>query len=704
MSFSPFTWFSKNKSKLAVLQNTIDALESQIHLSSAFVKELEKGNLDATHAIDANQNGEASLATSLVSLRDQLKVYSLEEKQRNWVAQGLANFIDILRSKNTNNLSAITNDIIIGLVKYMEANQGALYIINDSNPNDIHLKMEACYAFERKKYLDSRFHLGEGMIGQAVLEKDTIYLTKIPNDYIRITSGLGDASPRELLIVPLKLDNLVYGVIELASFSHIPKYKIEFVERLAESIASTIGNVKINQHTQKLLEETQIQAEQMRSQEEEVRQNMEELTATQEEMARVLNDVREKEVYLNNLLNASGDAIMTVGLDFKIVMYNKYLEKTFAAQGINVAAGMSVFDLAKSGSNDADRQTYQRAFQGETIVVRKDYFGKHYEMTYQPLHNNEGVIKGALMTTREITKDIQLLNQMEAQKQYLNELINVPKDSILTIDKDLKILTYNKAVSDGFSAMGITSLEGFEILSVFPDEVERAKQKSYYERAFKGENFDVSFEFAMGESISYFNTNFAPLKNAEGEIIAVASFTKDITEITLARKEAERLLEESKQTMEEMRAQEEELRQNMEEVSATQEEMTRVLKDVSEKEQYLNELINVPQDSIFTLDTSYNIVSYNKSFAKALEAAGITQIKGFCLLNLFPDPKEKQKQIDIYQRAFNGENFEVIVDYDNGGDISYYSSNYAPLRNTEGEIFAVACFSKDITALMNNRK
>ncbi len=706
MKLSVFKRFS-SKSKLLELQQKINYLESQIAFSSSFIKELEKGNLDAVH-IDAenlkdSKDGQG-LTASLVSLRDQLKVYSIEEKERNWVAQGLANFIEILRSKNSNDLSAITDEIIRNLVKYMGANQGALYIINDSNPDDIYLQMEACYAYERKKHKDVQFRLGEGLIGQVVLEKDTIYLSEIPKDYIKITSGLGDSLPRELLFVPLKLEENIYGVIELASFYPIHKYQIDFVERLAESIASTIGNVKVNQQTKQLLEETQLQAEHMRSQEEEVRQNMEELSATQEEMERVLTDVKEKEIYLNNLLNASGDAIMTIGLDLTIVMFNKYLAKTFAAQGITVKSGMSVFELAKSSNHEEDRGTYVKVFNGESVTKREEYFGRHYEMSFQPLKDADGEIKGALMTTRDITKDIELLLEVKKQEQYLNELINVPQDSIFTLDRNYRILSYNKAMADGLQAFGITELKGFSLLDLFPEEAEKKKQIAIYERAFNGESFDVLADHTNHDKISYYSSNYAPLRNAEGSIIAIASFTKDVTQLIASQKQTEKLLNASQQATEELRAQEEEMRQNMEELAAIQEDMERVLKASRDKEQYLNELINVPQDSIFTLDRQYNILSYNKAFAKGLEALGISDLTGFNLLNLFPEEAEKKKQKAIMERAFKGENFEIVVDHTSNGITNYYSSNYAPLRDSAGKIVAIASFSKDVTAIMNQKK
>jgi GAF domain-containing protein len=183
-------------------------------------------------------------------------------------------------------VNLLCDKIISALVQYTQSNQGGLYLLNDENEHDKHLELISLFAFDIKKYETQKIKLGEGILGQAFIEKETTYLTSIPDDFVRITSGLGDSRPKAVLMVPLKLDREVYGIIELASFHEFQQHVIAFVEKLGESIASTLGAVRAAQRNKRLIEQFQQQTEQMRAQEEEMRQNMEELQATQEEVAR----------------------------------------------------------------------------------------------------------------------------------------------------------------------------------------------------------------------------------------------------------------------------------------------------------------------------------------------------------------------------------------------------------------------------------
>lgn len=232
----------------------------------------------------AQQNAELlRKGEELEAQMQKLEVTQQEEKQRNWAAEGFSQFGTILRQHD--NLQKLYDELVASLVKYMKTNQGALYVVEEEEKKPV-LEMKACYAYSRKKYREKSLAPGQGLVGQCYLERDIIHLTEIPQGYTYITSGLGDATPSSLLIVPLIASEKVEGVIEFASFKPFQSHEIAFVKKLGEEIAATLSVGRINALTRELLAKAQEQAEQMGAQEEEMRQNMEELAATQEEMQR----------------------------------------------------------------------------------------------------------------------------------------------------------------------------------------------------------------------------------------------------------------------------------------------------------------------------------------------------------------------------------------------------------------------------------
>ena len=285
-----------SRDEIGEMAEAVEKLVSGLRSTSHFAENIGKGNYAAEYTPLSKED---VLGNALIEMRSNLQAVAEEDKRRNWATEGLAKFGEILR-KNNDNINVLSDIIISNLVKYVKANQGGLYIVNDESEGDHYLEMAACYAWDKKKYVEQKVYIGEGLTGQAWVEKDTIYLTDVPDNYITITSGLGEANPSSILIVPLKINEDVYGIIEIASFNLFADYEIEFVEKIAESIASTLSSVKINERTQKLLEESTELTEQMRAQEEEMRQNMEELQATQEEMQRGQQDREAKESIINS--------------------------------------------------------------------------------------------------------------------------------------------------------------------------------------------------------------------------------------------------------------------------------------------------------------------------------------------------------------------------------------------------------------------
>ena len=264
---------------------SIEALNSK----TDFALDIGKGELDSE--LETLGSGDL-LGKSLLDMRSSLREAKNEEQRRKeeeqkraWDNEGVAKFANILR-QNNDNMNLLTNEIVQNIVKYMGANQAVLFLLNDNDPHDTYFELSSAYAWDRKKHLNKKFDVTEGLVGACAMEKETIQLTEIPEDYIEITSGLGKANPKYIVLVPIKHEDIVQGVLEIASFKIFEDFEVNFLERIAESVAATIQSVKINVKTKQLLEQSQQQAEEMLAQEEEMRQNMEELQATQEEMQR----------------------------------------------------------------------------------------------------------------------------------------------------------------------------------------------------------------------------------------------------------------------------------------------------------------------------------------------------------------------------------------------------------------------------------
>lgn len=280
-----YSIYSRNRSKFLIHKMIESDEQAEITKNNIlFAKEIANNNYDKEFEL----NEEDPLSSALMDMRDSLRKSAIREEQERFTNKGLAELSNIIRD-NGSNLRGLTYEVIEFLVKYMKLNQGGFFIVKEEG-DDIFLELEGCYAYDRRKKINKRIQPGEGLVGQSFQEKDSIYLTEVPENYINIKSGLGDANPRSIVITPVKRDETIEGIMELASFRVLKEYEREFLEKAGESIAVALNTAKVNQKTTELYEQSQQQTEEMRAQEEEMRQNMEELSATQEEMQRTQND------------------------------------------------------------------------------------------------------------------------------------------------------------------------------------------------------------------------------------------------------------------------------------------------------------------------------------------------------------------------------------------------------------------------------
>jgi len=238
-------------------------------------KEIAQGNYNAKIAPRSDKD---ELVVAFSNMTKISRESTAQNQRENWLRTGQTELNEKLRGEQE--LLALIQSVINYIATRLNAQIGAIYLGNERQ----YFRLLGSYAYTKRKNLANEFKLGEGVVGQAALEKKTIIITKIPSDYITINSGLGEAVPRNLIVVPLVYRDVVEGVIELGSFQEITDAHIEFLNQMAEGIAITFNSVRSRTKIQQLLEESQTQSEELQAQQEELQQTNEEL----EEKARLL--------------------------------------------------------------------------------------------------------------------------------------------------------------------------------------------------------------------------------------------------------------------------------------------------------------------------------------------------------------------------------------------------------------------------------
>lgn len=209
-----------------------------------FSEEIGKGNFKSKFTPLSDRD---MLGNSLIRLREDLQNATIEEEKRkredkirNWSNHGIARFSEILREYSGDH-NTLANKLISELVKYLGAKVGGLFLIRSKDAESDVIELIASYAYDRTKHLKKSILPGEGLVGRCVQEGSTIFLTDIPENYIKIKSGLGEDNPKSLMIVPIRFNELIIGVIEIASLEIFQDFQIEFIERISTSIASSLS-------------------------------------------------------------------------------------------------------------------------------------------------------------------------------------------------------------------------------------------------------------------------------------------------------------------------------------------------------------------------------------------------------------------------------------------------------------------------------
>ena len=640
------------KEKIKSLEDNYDIEQTKTSNVLHFVEKLKNDEFDVKY--DSKDDDDV-LKKSLVSLRDSLKENNeeqierrKEDDQRNWIAEGLAKFGEILRN-NIDNIDELSNQIISNLGLYVDAIQGNFFILNDNDDRDKFYELTSSFAYNRKKFSEKRIELGEGLVGRAAQEKSTIYMDEVPESYVEITSGLGESNPRSILITPLKMDDVVYGVIELASFNYFPKYQIDFIEKVAEIIASTISSVKISMRTSKLLEDSQEQAERLAQQEEEMRQNVEELQATQEEAAKQAEQFVSFTNSVNHtLIRAEYDINGTL-----LYANTKFLDKLGYENNSEVEGShISIF------INDKDKIWFNkiwetlaaggRHFEGYMKHITKDGKDLWTMATYSCVREAGGNVEKVLFLAIDSTEQKKQSLDYERQVDVLNisciKAEFTPNGKFIECNKQfLKAFDYKES-----------ELADKAILNFIKDSEEGAFEEEW-NKILKGDilNDQLLMSNKNGADL-WLYTTLSPINDMYGEITKVIMIAFNITD----QKKMEFENRESAQKLikleHDFKSKDEELNQKIDEAKKNMRSQYKEMEHIKLRNEKTLEAI---ADAVITINKDGIIEFFNRA-AENLWGFKKNEILGHESRELFH--KDRKKHDEFVKKFINPEQRKII--------------------------------------------
>jgi signal transduction histidine kinase/CheY-like chemotaxis protein/HAMP domain-containing protein len=255
-------------------------LTTQLRAIADVATAVTKGDL--TRSIQVDARGEVAFVKDNINeMIGNLRDTTLRNNEQDWLKTNLAKFTRMLQGQK--DLLTVGRMILSELAPVVAAQQGVFYIM-DGSDTDPELKLLASYAFRERKGVNNRFRLGEGLVGQAALEKERILLTNVPDDYVRVSSGLGEAKPMNIVVLPIVFEGQVKAVMELSSLDRFNPTHQAFLDQLTESIGIVLNTIEANTRTEDLLKQSQSLAAELQSRQEELQQTNQEL----EEKARQL--------------------------------------------------------------------------------------------------------------------------------------------------------------------------------------------------------------------------------------------------------------------------------------------------------------------------------------------------------------------------------------------------------------------------------
>ncbi len=517
--------------KRKYLNDIISERNKLIHKNAELAQSIGAGDFDVETAhIDQNDG----LGNSLLKMLNSLQDTSQKETTQNWIAKGKEIISRVLNQQN--NIEDLAYQTLVEFIKYTDTIQGAFYIFDE---NKQLLRNIATYAYQRKKYINQEFEIGQGLIGQAAYEKDIIYRAELPEDYITISSGIiGDKKPGALLIVPLISDEKLQGVIELASvYNQIEEKSIQLIREQSNTIAQTLFNLKVNVRTETLLSESQKLTKKLTKNEDVLRQNAKQMKQTQLELTRSnrkmehqVEEIKKGQERIHALLENASEVI-TIYDTSGIVQYVSPSVNNILGYEPEEMLGTNRFERGESVLKDAFTELKENPELSKTFEYRyekKNHGIVWLETTGRNLLENLA-INGIIFNTRDITvrKVAEEAQRMSGEMQALSE--NSP-DMIIRLNLEGKFFYANPIVEKitGISRVKLKQKKISEVnfdkefVSFFLEGIKEVKKNK--------KKYDEEITLPTIEGKRIMQVNVIPEFNKNHDIETILFVAHDITD------------------------------------------------------------------------------------------------------------------------------------------------------------------------------
>lgn len=488
------------------------------------------------------------LGKALRMIHLNIKADRRQEREQGWITEGKDMVSRVLREQQE--MDKLSYQILKVLNGYIKSTQAAFYLYDEESKT---LVNTATYAYNRQKFLDQEFKIGEGLVGQCAYEMDYIYRTEIPEDYITISSGiLGDQKPSSILLVPLISNEVLQGVVEFAFLKErIPKLTIQFLLELGEIIGRTILNAKMNLRTQKWLEESRAMTEELQKNEIQLQENAKEMTVAQK-------NLEQANIQLEGKITEASHANERLHLMLEhaseiISIYDRNGTLTYISPSVINISGYSVEemmagkDLERMAKDDVTRlrKIFDQLLENPEATESLEYHfikkngERIFLRTYCRNMLEDTAIRGFLLNTTDITESVRVEREQRL-KTRMQALSENSLDLILRISTSGTIHYANPIVEDytGIAPSSIMNRNRSEIpfkqeFATLLDEILSSMSRSPVKK-----NLQASLPLELGEQGTerILNVDAIPEFQAT-ELESILIVGHDITEAKLIEKE-----------------------------------------------------------------------------------------------------------------------------------------------------------------------